>query len=86
MYKLIKGAKGERWMKDNKFIKASEVPEEVKQNYTDISEVNKQCIVCGEPKEHQRIILAMMVALCDDHYYNLTYGAVAGLLKKKGLA
>lgn len=85
MYKKVEGRNGVRWLKDGRFVKASEVPEDIKQNYVVKKDLNKKCVVCGDPKEHQRIVLGMMVALCDSDYYNLTYGAIAGLLKKKGL-
>lgn len=79
-YKKITGRNGDRWLKDGKLVKASEVPEGIK-NPTD----KGKCFVCGEDATHKRNVLGMIVELCDQDYFNNSYGAVAGLLKKKGL-
>lgn len=87
MYKKITGSKGDRWLKDGKFIKASEVPKEVKQNFITDDEIKGKCLVCGESPDHKRNILGMIVEVCDKDYYSpqCTYGYLAGILKKKGL-
>lgn len=80
-YKIIKSSKGTRYMKDGKFVKKEVVPQFI----LDGHDPEGDCIECGIGGEHKRMILGIKVALCDIHYYSLTYGYIAGLMKERGL-
>lgn len=79
MYKLIKNSKGNRWMKDGKFVKESDVPKVWKWIHT------KKDIFTGEDATHQRMVGGVMIPLSDDSYYKETIGSLTGYLKKKGI-
>lgn len=79
-YKVLNTSKGTRYMKDGKFVKADDMPEFIKEGHDPTTD----CVVCGNGGNHKRMILGMATCLCDNHYYSATYGAVAGILKKKG--
>lgn len=71
-YKLIKSSKGTRYMKDGKFIKITDIPEDVLQRLHDKQEVDtsRDCIFCGAPGTKQRMAYPRLVDLCDEHYYS----------------
>ena len=77
MYKLIKNKKGDRWMKDGKFVSADSVPE------VDKRIVLNQDIYTGEAATHKRIIGGVMIPLSDSSYYKETVGSITGYLNKE---
>jgi len=78
--KLIKNSKaGDRWMKDGKFVKDEAVSEGEKKLY------KGECLFCNEQGNRKRLVLGMILPLCDNHYYSEMLGAVVAQARKKGL-
>lgn len=85
-YKLINSKHGNRYMKDNRFIKADDVPQEIKdklETKTAAAEApSKTCIFCGEAATESRFIQLQTIALCNDHFYSRTVGQIVQKLKE----
>lgn len=77
-YKIIHTKKGTKYMANGRFTSRDKIP---------VLELAKLegtngCIVCGGSVEHHRNVLGVTVDLCDEHYFNVSYGALAGKLKE----
>lgn len=85
-YKLIKNKHGNRFMKDNKFVKFSSVPLDIKGrlegNMAADSLDPKKCIFCGEPATETRFINLQTVALCSADFYDKKVGQIVNRLKE----
>ena len=79
-YKIIKSSKGTRYMKNHRFVKKEDIPKFILDGHNPEGD----CIVCQEPGKHHRVITGMTVALCDNDYFNRTYGYIAGIIKERG--
>ena len=87
MYKIVEGAKGKRYMKDGRFIKASDVPEEelkrLELNIPDTIEGdNKKCIFCGMYSNLPRTVNGRTIYLCNEHFYSETIGKIAQKIRE----
>lgn len=85
-YKLIKGKYGNRYMKNNRFVKFDSVPQEVKDKLETSNAAEqldpKKCIFCGEPATETRFIQLQTIALCSEHFYSKNVGHIVMRLKE----
>lgn len=85
-YKLIKNKHGNRYMKDNRFVKFDNVPQAVKdklETHSAAAELDpKKCIFCGIYATETRFIQLQTIALCDEHFYSKNVGQIVQRLKE----
>lgn len=89
MYRIVRGSKGVRYMKDGKLIAKAKVPAgvleeldkaEVAENK---SKAIKACLFCGSAGRFQRFVNLTNVDLCEDDYWNQNVGKIAEKLRTR---
>lgn len=78
-YRIITNSKGDRWMKDGKFVSKDDVSEAVKKLF------RKECFLCDQIGNHKRLLNGQQLPLCDEHYYQTTLGRLAQASRELGL-
>jgi hypothetical protein len=60
------------------------IPQQTVANWTpNNTDLDRVCLICGQPKERQRFVNMHMVALCDEHYQTMSLGKIAQHLNAK---
>lgn len=85
-YTLIKGKHGARFMKNNRFVKYSDVPEEIRTKLeagaTVVEFDPKKCIFCGGFATETRFVNLQTIALCDADYYDKNVGQIVQRIRE----
>jgi len=89
MYKVVTSPKGKRYLKDGRFIKFADVPDNILSQLRDHStaeeepEVHvKKCIFCGAFGRYTRFVNLQTIELCEEHYYSESVGKIVHKLKE----
>lgn len=91
-YKIVKGRKGIRYMKDKKFISVKDVPEDILQSLTEDNVVgeagvkptpnSKPCIFCGKWGNKETFVNGKTIVRCTEHYQTETVGRCVQRLRE----
>jgi hypothetical protein len=84
-FKVLTTNKGFRYMKDAKFCKKSDIPEDILAKLLVDKVVNTLdlCPFCKEPGTEEKTLNSTRYLLCLEHYQNKTTGELAELFTKQ---
>ena len=82
-YRIISGKKGDRYLKNGRFVKRDLVPVEILAKLPELGSVEihppkeeKTCIFCGQFAKYSRFVNLKAISLCEEHYYSMSLGKV----------
>jgi hypothetical protein len=86
MYKKVESVKGVRYLKDGRFIKHTEVPEDIKTELNNLPKPEPQekvCLFCDQYGKYTRLLNMQTVYLCETDFYDKSIGKIAEKLRSR---
>lgn len=81
-YKVIEGKRGNRYMRNNRFINRDKLLISVLERLKPGEPVRiKECLFCGGESKLERLVMGQSIVLCNEHYYHSNIGQIVQKLR-----